>query len=243
MMPWRDWIDPAWWRTMPMWWRVLLLSAWFAIIICVLIMVIVALYALVNDAGRHVHHATTVPLLRVCHGWTTGAVEPRAHCPISGLWSCGVPPASSNHACRRRQPDLLPARSAAAAGASGTRMVMPAVEEIILKIVPDEASPSTGMSPGSCWQPKRAECGQLASRYRFAGQSTRQRHGEAQARGCGRGCIGSVVRERRSTARSASLSYSAAIRSIFSFTVRSSMSDASLRIPAARSRQWSGSLM
>jgi len=48
MMPWRDWIDPAWWRTMPMWQRVLLLSAWFAIIICVLIMVIVALYALVE---------------------------------------------------------------------------------------------------------------------------------------------------------------------------------------------------
>jgi len=33
---------------MSMWWRVLLLSAWFAIIICVLIMVIVALYALVE---------------------------------------------------------------------------------------------------------------------------------------------------------------------------------------------------
>jgi len=48
MMPWRDWIDPAWWRTMSLWWRVLLLSAWFAIIICVLIMVIVALYALVE---------------------------------------------------------------------------------------------------------------------------------------------------------------------------------------------------
>jgi hypothetical protein len=48
MMPWRDWIDPAWWRTMSMSWRVLLLSAWFAIIICVLIMVIVALYALVE---------------------------------------------------------------------------------------------------------------------------------------------------------------------------------------------------
>ena len=48
MMPWRDWIDPAWWRTMPMSWRVLLLSAWFAIIICILIMVIVALYALVQ---------------------------------------------------------------------------------------------------------------------------------------------------------------------------------------------------
>ena len=48
MMPWRDWIDPAWWRTMSMLWRVLLLSTWFAIIICVLIMVIVALYALVE---------------------------------------------------------------------------------------------------------------------------------------------------------------------------------------------------
>ena len=52
MMPWRDWIDPAWWRTMSMSWRVLLLSAWFAIIICVLIMVIVALHALVEDTER-----------------------------------------------------------------------------------------------------------------------------------------------------------------------------------------------
>jgi hypothetical protein len=34
--------------TMPMWQRVLPLSAWFAIIICILIMVIVALYALVQ---------------------------------------------------------------------------------------------------------------------------------------------------------------------------------------------------
>ena len=35
-----------------MWWWVLLLSAWFAIIICVLIMVIVALHALVEDTER-----------------------------------------------------------------------------------------------------------------------------------------------------------------------------------------------
>jgi hypothetical protein len=33
---------------MPMWRRMLLLTAWFAIIICVLITVIVALYALVE---------------------------------------------------------------------------------------------------------------------------------------------------------------------------------------------------